>query len=188
MRTMQAEHTCSPPIAARAAEVIAKVHLSPKVRWQHYLSGTALALVAMLAQPSVAQAIGQDAAACSGSGHGTALLVRIEGLKERSGLLRVSTYVASDADWLVKGRTVRRIDIVVPATGEPEVCVALPKSGRYGVAVLHDRNGDHKVNIFKDGGGFSNNPKFGWSKPDAKAVEFAAGPGLTTVDIRLKYL
>ncbi len=188
MRTMQAEHTCELPIAARVAEVIAKVHLSPRVRLRRCLSGTALVLVAMVAQPSAAQAIGPDAAACSGAGHGTALLVRIEGLKERAGLLRVSTYVASDAEWLVKGRTVRRIDIAVPATGEPEVCVALPKGGHYGVAVLHDRNGDHKVNIFKDGGGFSNNPKFGWSKPDAKAVEFAAGPGVTTIDIKLKYL
>ena len=177
---MQAAHTCEPPIAVRAAEVIAKVQLS------RCLSGVALALVAMFAQPSVAQAIGPDAAACSG--HGSALLVRIVGLKERVGLLRVSTYLATDADWLAKGRYVRRIDVAVPATGEPEVCVALPRGGHYGVAVLHDRNGDHKVNIFKDGGGFSNNPKFGWSKPDAKSVSFVAGPGLTTVDIQLKYL
>ncbi len=180
MQTMQAAHTCEPPIAARAAEVIAKVHLS------HCLSGAGLLLVAAFAQPSAAQAIGPDAAACSG--RSSALLVRITGLKERAGLLRVSTYLATDADWLVKGRYVRRIDVPVPAAGEPEVCVALPKGGHYAVAVLHDRNGDHHVNIFKDGGGFSNNPKFGWSRPDAKAVAFVAGPGLTTVDITLKYL
>lgn len=180
MRTMQAAHTCEPPIAARAAEVIAKVRLS------RCLSGVGLALVAAFAQASGAQAIGPDAAACSG--RGTALLVKVSGLKERSGLLRVSTYLATDADWLAKGRYVRRIDVAVPASGEPEVCVALPRGGHYGVAVLHDRNGDHKVNIFKDGGGFSNNPKFGFSKPDAKDVAFLAGPGVTTVDITVKYL
>ena len=184
MRTMQAAHTCEPPIAARAAEVIAKVRLSPRVR--RCLSGATLVLVGAFAQPSVAQAIGPDAAACSG--RTSALLVKVSGLKERAGLLRVSTYLATDADWLAKGRYVRRIDVPVPATGEPEVCVALPKGGHYGVAVLHDRNGDHHVNIFKDGGGFSNNPKFGWSKPDAKDVAFVAGPGLTVVDIQLKYL
>lgn len=181
---MQAAQTCEPPIAARVAEVIAKVQLSPRVR--RCLSGAGLALVALLAQPSAAQAIGPDAAACSG--HGAALLVKVIGLKERVGLIRVSTYLATDADWLAKGRYVRRIDVVVPASGEPDVCVALPRGGQYGVAVLHDRNGDHKVNIFKDGGGFSNNPKFGWSKPDAASVAFTAGPGVTTVAIQLKYL
>lgn len=151
------------------------------------MAAGALMLVAF-AQPGEAQAIGPDAAACSARSGGNALLVRITGLKERGGLLRVSTYKASDEDWLAKGRYTRRIDVPVPAAGEPEVCVALPHAGKYGVAVLHDRNGDHKVNIFKDGGGFSNNPKFGWSKPDAAEVAFAAGPGVTVLDIKIKYL
>ena len=68
-----------------------------------------------------------------------------------------------------------------------QVCVALPASGSYGVAVLHDRNSNHKANIFKDGGGFSNNPG-GFSKPDAEDVAFTAGSGITTIDIKLKYL
>ncbi len=144
-------------------------------------------LAAMLAVPSVAQAIGPDAAACNGR-RGSALLVRVTGLKERVGLIRVSTYPAREDDWLVKKRYTRRIDVAVPATGEPEICVALPGAGRFGVAVLHDRNGDHKVNIFKDGGGFSNNPSFGFSKPKVEAVAFAAGAGITSVDIKLKYL
>lgn len=145
-----------------------------------------VALVAALAQPGVAQAIGPDAAACSG--HAAALLVKIHGFKDREGLIRVSTYQATSADWLVSGRYLRRIDVAVPASGDADVCVALPGAGRYGVAVLHDRNGDHHANIFKDGGGFSNNPKLGWSKPDVGKVAFAAGTGLTTVDIRLNYL
>jgi len=139
----------------------------------------------MLATPGAAQAIGPDAAACSG--RAAALLVKVRGLKNREGLIRISTYPA-DADWLAKGRYVRRIDVAVPAAGDADICVALPGPGRYGVAVLHDRNGDHKVNIFKDGGGFSNNPKFGMSKPEVAAVAFAAGAGLTTLDIQLKYL
>lgn len=142
--------------------------------------------VATLAQPGAAQAIGPDAAACSGQR--TALLVRIRGFKDRDGLIRVSTYPAKAGDWLVKGRYVRRIDVAVPRGGDTDVCVALPGAGEYGVAVLHDRNGDHRANIFKDGGGFSNNPKLGWSKPEVEKVAFAAGPGLTTVDIQLRYL
>ncbi len=155
-----------------------------KVRLRRCLGGMGLALAAMLATPGSAQAIGPDAAACTG--RAAALLVKIHGLKNREGSIRVSTYPAN-ADWLAKGRYVRRIDVAVPAAGEADVCVALPGPGRYGVAVLHDRNNDHKVNIFKDGGGFSNNPNFGLSKPDVGDVAFAAGPGLTTLDIQLKY-
>ena len=143
-------------------------------------------LVAALAAPGGAQAIGPDAAACSG--HATAVLVKIRGFKDHEGLIRVSTYPAKADDWLVKGRYVRRIDIPVPRTGDADVCVALPGAGHYGVAVLHDRNGDHHANIFKDGGGFSNNPKLGWSKPDVSKVAFAAGAGLTTIAIQLNYL
>ena len=155
-----------------------------KVRPGRIAAAIGLALVALA--PLRAQAIGPDAAACSG--HGTALLVRIHGLKTREGLIRVSTYHATAADWLVSGRYVRRIDIAVPASGDADVCVALPAAGRFGVAVLHDRNGDHHVNIFKDGGGFSNNPHFGLSRPQVDAVAFAAGAGVTPVDIDLRYL
>ena len=172
--------SCVPPIAGREAKVMGKVSFT---RW---MAGLAAAAIVAVAQPSVAQAIGPDAAACSG--RAAALLVRVHGLKDREGLIRVSTYPAKANDWLVKGRYIRRIDVAVPANGEANVCVALPAAGRYGVAVLHDRNGDHHANIFKDGGGFSNNPKLGWSKPDVADVAFAAGTGLTTLDIKLKYL
>ena len=155
-----------------------------KVRLGRIAAAVGLALA--LAPADAAQAIGPDAAACSG--RGAALLVRVHGLKERAGFLRVSTYMATATDWLAKGRYLRRIDVAVPAAGDADVCVALPAAGRYGVAVLHDRNGDHHVNIFKDGGGFSNNPRFGLSKPAVGDVAFTAGPGVTPVDVDLRYL
>ena len=155
--------------------------------WRFGLVSTIAALA--LAGPLVAQAIaGPDAASCAPGAKAPALLVRVHGFKAREGLLRVSTYVASEAEWLAKGRYIRRIDVAIPATGGTAVCVVLPASGRYGVAVLHDRNGDRKANIFADGGGFSNNPKLGLSKPKVEKVAFAAGPGVTAVDIELRYL
>ena len=139
--------------------------------------------------PLVAQvAAGPDAASCTPGSRASALLVRVHGFKKREGLLRVSTYVATEAEWLAKGRYVRRIDVDVPTQGPAAVCVALPGAGRYGVAVLHDRNGNRKANIFADGGGFSNNPKLGFSKPAVDKVAFAAGAGVTTLDIELNYL
>lgn len=152
--------------------------------------GLAVIVAALAAAgPLVAQAIaGPDAASCSSGGRAPALLVRIHGFKARDGLLRVSAYPANEADWLAKRKYVRRIDVGVPVNGTAAVCVALPATGSYGVAVLHDRNGDHKANIFSDGGGFSNNPRLGLSKPKVEKVAFAAGPGVTTLDIELRYL
>ena len=139
--------------------------------------------------PLVAQvAAGPDAASCKPGSRASALLVRVHGFKKREGLLRVSTYAATEAEWLAKGRYIRRIDVDVPIQGSAAVCVALPGAGRYGVAVLHDRNGNHRANIFADGGGFSNNPKFGLAKPKVGNVAFAAGAGVTALDIELNYL
>ena len=132
--------------------------------------------------------VGPDVAACAPGARGSALLVKISNFKDRTGLLRISTYLATEADWLVKKHYAKRIDMPVPPAGDVEVCVALNGPGRYGVAVLHDRNGDHHANIFRDGGGFSNNPSIGFSKPDVSKVAFNAGPGVTPVGITLKYL
>lgn len=141
------------------------------------------------AGPLVAQAIaGPDAVSCSSGARAPALLVRVHGFRSREGILRVSAYPAKEGDWLAKRKYVRRIDVDVPASGTAAVCVALPAAGSYGVAVLHDRNGDHKANIFSDGGGFSNNPRLGLSKPKVEKVAIAAGPGVTTLDIELRYL
>ena len=178
----------------RIGKVIDKVDASRAV-----VEGTAAALALLTlapfaapplaAQPVAAApavSVGPDAAACvQGT---TALRVHVGGFRDRVGLLRVSTYAASPETWLVPGKFVRRIDMPVPPTGEVDVCVALAAPGRYGVAVLHDRNGDHHANIFSDGGGFSNNPRFGLSKPAVERVAFGAGAGVTTISIMLKYL
>ncbi len=156
----------------------------------------AVAALALLgAAPLVAQpagsaatvtAIGPDAAACAQGS--SALRVRVTGFKDRAGLLRVSTYVATKDAWLVPGKFLRRIDMPVPQSGDVDVCVALSGAGRYGVAVLHDRNGDHHASIWSDGGGYSNGAAVGLSKPAVDRVAFVAGPGVTTVNIVLKYL
>ena len=143
-----------------------------------------VAATPLAAQPVAA--VGPDAAACAQGS--TALLVRVTGFRDRSGLVRVSTYAATPEAWLARGKFLRRIDMPVPTAGDVHVCVALAAPARLGVAVLHDRNGDHHANIFSDGGGFSNNPALGLSKPAVEQVAFAAGAGVTVVDIRLKYL
>ena len=173
------------PIAVPGRKVMAKVRLASVASF-----GAAIAVLCgspSLVSPGRAEpVIGPDAAMCA-TGK-TALLVRVHGFKGREGLLRVSTFIATESDWMVKGRYIRRIDVAVPPSGSAHVCIGLPRAGDYGVAVLHDRNGDHKASIWSDGGGFSNNPKLGFSKPKVDKVAFVAGTGLTTIDIQLRYL
>jgi len=135
--------------------------------------------------PAMARGGGPDAAACAPGAAGSALRVRVHGFEERDGSVRVSTYRATEAEWLVRGKYVRRIDIPVPASGDLEVCVALPGTGRYAVGVLHDRNSDGKLNPFRDGFGVSNNPRLGLSKPKVERVAFAAGAGVTPIAIKV---
>lgn len=145
--------------------------------------GIAAGLAAAI--PAGARGVGPDAAACAAGAGGTALLVRVHGFDERDGSVRVSTYRATEEEWLARGKYVRRIDHDVPNSGDLELCVALPGPGRYAVGVLHDRNGDGKLNPFRDGYGVSNNPSLGLSKPSVRRAAFAAGAGVTSIAIKV---
>lgn len=148
-----------------------------------------LAAAAVLATPVAAAAsraapVGPDSARCSS---GPALLVRVTGLKSRSGTLRVQLYGDNPADFLAKGKRMRRID--VPVSGSAmEVCVALPGPGRYAVAVRHDADGNRKSG-WNDGGGFSRNPsiKLTSLKPAHSQVAINAGAGVQRVPVVMQY-
>jgi uncharacterized protein (DUF2141 family) len=131
--------------------------------------------------------LGADAEACAPDARGAALLVRVDGFKLRSGVLRVQLYGANPADFLAKGKRLRRIDLPVTAGGPMEVCVALPGGGTYAVAVRHDVNGNGSD--WNDGGGFSRNPKLSVlaHKPAYRDVMINVGGGVTPVDIMLYY-
>lgn len=147
----------------------------------------ALLLPALIAAPAPAAAapVGPDAPRCQAGAD--ALLVSVTGLKSRAGTLRVQLYGADPADFLAKGKKLRRID--VPVTDQSmDVCVALPQPGRYAVAVRHDANGDRKSG-WNDGGGFSRNPRVSLTalKPKHAQVAFSVGPGVHRVPVVMQY-
>tara|TARA_B100000678_G_scaffold271728_1_gene260644 strand:+ start:1085 stop:1600 length:516 start_codon:yes stop_codon:yes gene_type:complete len=136
-----------------------------------------------------AQVIGNDMSRCSGGG--PAVRVTIEGLESGSGNLFVRTYRAERSDWLKSKRYLTRLD-TSPRAGTMTVCVPLPASGTYAIAVQHDVNGNRETDFSTDGAGMSNNPKIGTflgipRPPSVDKVSFRAGPGVTNLRITMRY-
>lgn len=147
-----------------------------------------VACVAIAASASIGSAIlGPDAAACGPGAAGPAALVRVHGFKDATGGLRLQLYTDAPAEFLAEGAKVRRVDLPVASTEAMTVCVSLPHPGHYAMAVLHDRVGDNRLNIWHDGVGFSNNPKIGFGKPELATVLFGAPGGVVPLDIVLSY-
>jgi uncharacterized protein (DUF2141 family) len=138
-----------------------------------------------------AAVLGPAAAACE-RGEGPAMLVRVDGLKARSGTVRVQSYGGSPDHYFDKGSYLRRIDVAVPAAGPVEVCVPVPAVGTYAVSVRHDLDGSGSTGK-NDGGGMSGNPKMSLfdvlfkRKPDPKIVQVQVR-GIARVSIVMNYI
>lgn len=146
------------------------------------------------AAPAIAQhrEIGNDMDLCAASAKGPAVLVDVRGFAAATGNVRIQSYPATKAAWLSKGAWLNRIDIAArPANGAMRICMPVPEPGKYGIAVRHDRDGNGKTDLSRDGGGFSNNPGisiFNLGKPSVDKAAFHAGPGVTRITINLKYM
>jgi uncharacterized protein (DUF2141 family) len=140
------------------------------------------ALLAMLA----ATVFGLPDACAAGSGQAAAL-VTVHGFKDREGKLRIAIYRAREEELLASGLYVQRLDTPVTQGGEMTVCAPVPAAGDYVVAALHDRDANGKFGAFRDGVGFSRNPKLGLAKPKV-AVTQVRLDGITPMRIQLNYL
>ncbi len=136
--------------------------------------------------------IGNDLSRCAASAKGPAVLVDVRGFAAATGKVRVQSYPATRGAWLAKGAWLNRIDVPVRASnGAMRFCMPVPEAGKYGIAVRHDRDGNGKTDISRDGGGFSNNPAisiFNLGKPGVEKAAFYAGAGVTKITINLKYM
>ena len=133
--------------------------------------------------------ISNNMRACA-PGAGPAIRVTVNGVKNASGKVRVQVYNGTKADWLESGRWLNRIEL--PARkGRMTVCLPVPSSGDYAVAVRHDVNGNNKTDIRSDGGAMSNDPSiniFNLGKPGVNKTRFAVGEGVTAIAVTMKYL
>lgn len=153
-----------------------------------FLSAAVVAAALTATAVPAQAALGPDAAACSPGANRPAVLVSINGFKNRVGKLRIQLYGDNPADYLVRGKKLKRIDLPVTRTGAMNVCVAVPKPGKYAIAVRHDADNNGKTN-WNDGGGFSNNPKLSILKlkPPLRTTAVAVGTGVKTVPVVLNY-
>ncbi len=125
--------------------------------------------------------------ACTSAGGQPAALVTVHGFKDREGNLRIAIYRAKEDELLASGLFVQRLDTPVTPGGDITVCAPVPAAGDYVVAALHDRDANGRFGAFRDGVGFSRNPRLGLAKPKV-AVTQVRLDGVTPMRIELNYL
>jgi uncharacterized protein (DUF2141 family) len=147
-----------------------------------------------LAAPARAAVLGSDAPACT-TGEGPAILAHIEGLKDRSGNLKLELYPANDQDFLKddrdlikEGKFFRRVRIATPQSGPVAMCIRVPAPGRYALLFTHDRDERNKFNFWEDGAGFPSNEKLGRSRPKLNQAVIDVPRGVVSTTIRAQYL
>ncbi|GGZ14694.1 hypothetical protein GCM10011614_32020 [Novosphingobium colocasiae] len=138
--------------------------------------------------------LGKDEGRCRPNETGPAVIVTVEGLKDRTGNLKLELYPAQDGDFLaddnvliMAGKTFRRVETRVPASGAVRLCLRVPGPGPFALMLLHDRDGNRKFGWRVDGVGFSANPRLGLGKPKAARARIVAGGGITPLTIVLNY-
>ncbi len=140
-----------------------------------------------LSAPASSAIVGADAAVCAAGK--PSILVRVNGLKQPTGTIKLSVYGNNPSVYLKKQGRLRRIKVPVRSRGPLDVCVAVPGSGRYAVAVHHDLNGNGDKDRH-DGGGYSNNPRVSLTnmRPAFSRTAVTVGQAPARVDVRLLYV
>jgi len=148
-----------------------------------------LAVASVGAQAAV---LGPDPQACGTGATGPAMLVHIEGLKSRTGAIRVQSYGGNPDTYFDKGAYLRRIETPVPVNGAIDICMPVPAAGTYAISVRHDVDGSGSTGM-KDGGGMSGNPHMSLGdlifkrKPDPRQVQVSV-QGVVRVPIVMNYV
>nr|WP_255536310.1 DUF2141 domain-containing protein [Pacificimonas pallii] len=131
--------------------------------------------------------LGPDPSACVANVTKPAALVRITGLKDRAGQVRVQLYPNDPDKFLESGEWIQRVDVPVTASGDMDICVKLPYVGEMAMVVMHDREKNGKLDPFEDGAGLPGNPKMKLAKPKYKVAAFNAKAGVTPMTIVMNY-
>lgn len=126
---------------------------------------------------------------------GPMIQVHVQGLKDRTGRLKVEIYPANEEDFLRDdtelqraGKPFRRVWAPIPAAEPTTICIRAPSAGTWALLLTHDRDGRNKFNFWKDGAGFPKNQRLGRARPklNQALINVPAQGGRLTV--KLQYL
>ncbi len=139
--------------------------------------------------PSATPAVLADG--CTGPMSDTRLNVAITNVRSSRGLIAVSLYADNSKKFLAK-RGSLYVGRVPAEAGTTRMCIHLPSTGTYGLAVYHDENGDRKfkrnaIGLPAEGYGFSNDAPTLFGLPSFGRVRFSVPRSGFATSLRLKY-
>ena len=145
-----------------------------------------IALIAIVPLQAASQAPAKNAVSTASS----TLTLRVDHVRNATGVIRFAIF-ANDAGWPDNKLKSMRYGSLPAQPGS--VVFTLPgiPYGTYAISVFHDENQNHKVDrdLFgrpKEGIGFANNPKIGFSAPSwaASSIKIASPASSSTIDLR----
>ena len=146
----------------------------------------AIALAALLAaSPGFAQSD------CTGPASPVRLYVNVEGVRSSNGLIAVTLY-ADDSSRFLARRGSLYVGRVPARAGTTRLCIHLPSTGVYALAVYHDADGNRTINrsslgLPREAVGFSNNPRLLFSIPSFRSVRLSVPRTNMQTTVRLRY-
>ena len=118
------------------------------------------------------------------------LVIHVDGFRNQKGDVGVSLFTSPDG-WPEKNDKAF-LHGPHPFSGDKTTVTLEVPAGRYAITVLHDENGNHKMDrnflgIPKEGYGFANNPRVFLTPPDFKTASIDVGCPQTETTIHLNY-
>lgn len=146
-------------------------------------------LGAALAFVGTNQAAAQPA--CTGPESPVRLHVNVENVRAGQGLIAVTLYADDSSRFLARRGSlyVGRVPARTPST---RVCIHLPTTGTYALAVYHDADANRSFNrngigMPAEGYGFSNNPGTLFGLPSFRSVRLAVPRNDMQTTVRMRY-
>lgn len=130
------------------------------------------------------------AQALSNSAQST-IVMHVDNVRNQSGVIRFAIFPTT-AGWPDDKSKSIRFGSLPAASGTVTFQLPAVPYGTYAISVFHDENENHKVdrdffNRPKEGIGFANNPKIGFSAPSWNASSIRISNPSTELTIQLRY-
>lgn len=128
---------------------------------------------------------------CTGPMSDIRLNVAISNVRSARGVIAVSLYADNPKKFLAK-RGSLYVGRVPAQAGTTRMCIHLPSTGTYGLAIYHDEDGDRKfkrnaIGLPAEGYAFSNNAPTIFGLPSFGRVRFAVPRSGFETAAKLKY-